>query len=526
MRVLVCDNLDAVGVDVFRAAEGVEVDVNNDLTPAALIDVIGDYEGLVVRSKTKVTAEVIEAGTRLKVIGRAGTGVDNIDVPAATRRGIVVMNAAAGNTVTTAEHAIALVMALARKIPAASATTKAGKWEKTKFTGVELNNKTLGIVGVGKIGSVVANRAKGLGMHVLAYDPYLSHEAAAKMGVELVALAEIFARADFVTVHTPLTAETRGIIGKDAFAAMKQGVRVVNCARGGLVDEAALYDAIVSGKVAGAALDVFEQEPVAADNPLLKLEQVVATPHLGASTEEAQAGVATLIADQMVEYLQRGTIRGAVNFASLNAEQLAELRPYLLLGEKLGLFTGQAFGRNLTDVEFDYSGDVAAYDVTPISQAILTGILSPVVERMNPVNASVVAEERGIRVRQSTDRQPRDYANQIVVRATSDEGSHEIVGALFGKTDGRIVRVDGFDLEAVADGHMVLVSNLDVPGVIGKIATLLGNAGINISRFYLGRKSAGGEAMALIQIDDPIDDDRLAALASLPNIVSARRIDL
>jgi D-3-phosphoglycerate dehydrogenase len=526
MRVLVCDNLDAAGVDIFRATSGIEVVVNDDLGPPELLEVIPEFDALVVRSKTKVTAEVIERGRRLRVIGRAGTGVDNIDVGAATRRGIVVMNAAAGNTVTTAEHAIALLMALARKIPQASATTKQGRWEKKLYTGVEVLNKTLGVIGVGKIGSVVASRALGLGMHVLAFDPYLTREAAAKIGCEPATLDDVLARADFITLHTPLTDETRAILGRDAFAKTKPGVRVINCARGGLIDEEALAEAIRAGRVAGAALDVFEQEPPSPDNPLLALDEVIATPHLGASTEEAQLGVATIIAAQMVEYLDRGTIRGAVNFPSLNAEQLAVLGPYLALGEKLGKFSGQAFGHDLTEVEIDFSGEIAAYDVRPVAQAILTGLLSPVIERINFINASVVAEERGLRVRQATSIHVRDYASLITVRTRSAEGEHAVAGALFGKQDQRIVRVDDYPIEAIPEGHLVLLSNQDVPGVIGRVATLLGNASINIGRFYLGRRKPGEEAMALVQVDEPIDDALLAELAALPSILGARRIAL
>lgn len=526
MRVLVTDNLDAAGVDIFRADSGIEVDVRDDLTPEQLLAVIGDYDGLVVRSKSKVTSDVLAAATRLKVVGRAGTGVDNIDVKAATRRGIVVMNAASGNTVTTAEHAIALMMALARKLPIASATTKAGRWEKKKFMGVEICNKTLGIIGVGKIGGVVANRALGLGMHVLAFDPYLGTEAAAKLGVDLVPLDEIFSRADFITVHTPMTEETRGIVGKEAFSKMKRGVRIVNCARGGLVDEAALYDAIKEGIVAGAALDVFVSEPVAADHPLLTLDEVIATPHLGASTEEAQQSVAVLIAEQMVEYLDRGTIRGAVNFPALNADQLAALKPYLTLGERLGSFAGQAFGHDVSSVEIGYSGEVADFDVRPVTQALLTGLLSPVTERINFINASVVAEERGIRVTQSTSRQSREYASQITVRTESAGGVHEVIGAAFAHTDIRLVRVDGVELEAASTGHMVLLSNRDVPGVIGRIASRLGDAQINIAQFYLGRRGAGGEALALIQVDDPVTDETISGLSALPDVLYARRITL
>lgn len=526
MRVLVTDNLDPVGAEVLTRESSIEVDVKNDITPEALLEVIDQYDGLIVRSRSKVTAAVIEAGVNLKVIGRAGTGVDNIDVAAATRRGIVVMNAAAGNTVTTAEHAIALMMAMARNIPIACATTKAGKWEKKKFTGVEVCNKTLGIVGMGRIGSVVASRAIGLGMHVVSYDPYLTAEQAVKAGVERASLDELFARADFVTVHTPMTTETRGIIGRDAFAKMKKGVRVVNCARGGLVDEAALYDAIVEGKVAGAALDVFEKEPIAADHPLLGLDAVILTPHLGASTGEAQEGVAILIAEQMAEYLVRGTIRGAVNFPAIGPEQLEHLRPYLFLGEKLGSFLGQAFGHDLNEIEIEFGGDVAEYDVRPIADAVLTGLLTPVIERINFVNASVIAGERGIRVRQTTDRQARDYASTITIRTRAGNLEHEVVGAVFGSHDLRIVRADGFTIDALPEGHLVLTRSRDVPGVIGRIATLLGDAGINIGHFYLGRKAAGHEAMALIQVDGPVEDAQIDAISGLPDLLSARRIRL
>ncbi|MBK6313416.1 MAG: phosphoglycerate dehydrogenase [Blastocatellia bacterium] len=526
MRVLVTDNLDPIGAEVLRKEESIEVDVINDISADALLETIGAYDGLIVRSRSKVTAAVIEAGTNLKVIGRAGTGVDNIDVAAATRRGIVVMNAAAGNTVTTAEHAIALMMAMARNIPIASSTTKSGLWEKKKFTGVEVCHKTLGIVGMGKIGSVVASRAIGLGMQVVCYDPYLTAEQAAKAGVERATLDDLFARSDFITVHTPLTSETKGIIGRDAFSKMKKGVRIVNCARGGLVDEAALYDAIIEGKVAGAALDVYEKEPVAADHPLLSLDAVIATPHLGASTGEAQAGVAVLIAEEMAEYLVRGTIRGAVNFPAIGPEQLEQIRPYLSLGEKLGSFLGQAFGYDLNEIEIEFGGDVAEYDVRPIADAVLTGMLTPVIERINFVNASVIAAERGIRVRQTTDRHARDYASTVTVRTKAENVEHEAVGAVFGSRDVRLVRVDGFTIEAIPDGHLVLTRSRDVPGVIGRIATSLGDSGINIGRFYLGRQQEGHEALALIQVDGPVDDAQIAQIAALPNILSARRIEL
>lgn len=526
IKILVCGNLSEQGLQILESAEGIEVDRKPELNQEQLLEIIAQYDGVVVRSETKITAPVIAAGDRLKVIGRAGTGVDNIDVPAATQRGIVVMNTPGGNTVTTAEHTMALMVSLARNVPQASASTKAGKWEKKRFQGVELFNKVLGVVGLGKIGGVVASRAQGFGMRVIAFDPFLTREAAAKMNIELVSLDELYSRADFITIHTPMTPETKGIIGKQAFEKMKKGVRVINCARGGLVDEQALYEAIKSGKVAGAALDVFVQEPVPADHPLLELEQVICTPHLGASTAEAQINVAIAIAEQLVEFFHNGTIRGAVNAPAVGADMLAQIRPYIELGEKLGLFLSQTLGKDIQRVKIEYSGNVVDYDVKPISQAILAGLFSQMSDRVNFVNAGVIAQERGIDVSESLSRRAVDFASMIDVSVEGSEGINTVAGAVFSKRDVRIVRINDFHLEAIPKGHMLLCSNRDVPGVLGRLATMLGDNGINIGRLYLGRKEVGGLALVLCEIDTPATEEILSKLTSLPDIISAKKIYL
>lgn len=526
MRVLACDGLESTGVEILRQAAGVRVDERPAVGVEELRQIIGDYDALIVRSKTKVTAELIDRAQNLRVIGRAGTGVDNIDVAAATRRGIVVMNAAAGNTVTTAEHTFAMLMSLARQIPQAVASTRAGRWEKNRFLGVELLGKTLGIIGLGRIGSTVAERARVFGMNVIAFDPYFTSEAARELDIEMVTLAELFPRADFITLHTPLTEETRGVIDAAAIEQMKRGVRIINCARGGLVDERALAEAIKSGKVAGAALDVFEHEPTPSDNPLLALDEVITTPHLGASTQEAQLGVATMIAEQVLDYLKHGAVRGAVNMLAVSAELLATIGPYIALGEKIGLFQGQVFGHDLQEVAIDYLGEVAEKDVKPITQAVLAGLLSPIIERVNMVNAALIAEQRGIRVTESLSRRARDFASMVRVRATTAESVSEVAGAVFGRRDGRIVRINGFSLEAIPKGHMLFLFNHDRPGVLGRIATFIGDHHVNIGRLYLGRKKVGESALALIQIDQPLDEQGLRELASLPDVISVKQVKL
>lgn len=526
MRILVLDGLERTGVDKLKAASGVTVDERPSIEAAELAQIISQYEALIVRSKTRVTGELIDKAENLRVIGRAGTGVDNIEVTAATRRGIVVMNAAAGNTVTTAEHTMAMLLSLARQIPQATSSTKKGLWEKNKFLGVELMGKTLGIIGLGRIGAAVAQRSRAFGMSVLAYDPYFTEEAAQEMGIEMIALDELIARADFITLHTPLTDETRYLIGAAAIDRMKPGVRLINCARGGLIDEHALVDGILSGKVAGAALDVFEQEPTSPDNPLLGLDQVITTPHLGASTTEAQLGVATMIAEQIVDYLKHGTVRGAVNMPAVSAELLAAIGPYITLGEKIGLFQGQVFGHDLREISIEYSGEVSEHDVKPITSAILAGLLAPVIERVNMVNSAIVAEQRGIRVSESLSRRARDFASMIRVRATTSERESEVAGALFGRRDARIVRINGFNLEAIPKGHMLFLFNRDQPGILGSIATFIGAHNVNIGRLYLGRKKIGESALALIQIDQPMSDVTLQELAALSGVISVKQIKL
>jgi D-3-phosphoglycerate dehydrogenase len=526
MRILVCDGLEKNGVDKLRSASGVTVDEYPSIGSDDLAGIIDGYDALIVRSKTRVTADLIERAATLRVIGRAGTGVDNIDVAAATRRGVVVMNAAAGNTVTTAEHTMAMLLSLARQIPQAVTSTKAGHWEKTRFLGVELMGKTLGIVGLGRIGAAVAERARAFRMNILAYDPYFTREAAHELGIEMIALDDLIARADFITIHTPLTDETRGIINSTAIDRMKPGVRLINCARGGLIDESALIDAIRSGKVAGAALDVFEQEPTPPENPLLALDEVITTPHLGASTAEAQLGVATMIAEQVLDYLRHGTVRGAVNMPAVSAELLAAIGPYILLGEKIGLFQGQVFGHDFREIAIEYSGEVTEHDVKPITQAVLAGLLSPVIERVNMVNAAMVAEQRGIKVSESLSRRARDFASMIRVRAVTAERESEVAGALFGRRDGRLVRINGFSLEAIPKGHMLFLFNRDHPGVLGSIATFIGEHNVNIGRLYLGRKKIGESALALIQIDQPMSEETLGALASLPGVISVKQVRL
>jgi D-3-phosphoglycerate dehydrogenase / 2-oxoglutarate reductase len=526
MKILISDNLSKRGIDLLRSYEQFQVDVNTGLKPEELKKIIGDYQALIVRSETKVTAEILNAADNLKVIGRAGTGVDNVDVPVATGKGMVVMNAAAGNSVTTAEHTISLLMSLARKIPQAHAKLKGGKWDKKSFMGVELAGKTLGIIGLGNIGKIVASRALGLAMKVIAYDPFISKEIASKSGIELGTLDEVFQRADFITVHTPMTDDTRGIIGSSAFAKMKDGVRIINCARGGLVDEQALYDAIKSGKVAGAALDVFVQEPAPADHPLLSLDEVIVTPHLGASTNEAQDAVAVTIAEQVANYLLNGSIAGAVNVPAVSAEALESIGPYITLGEKLGSFQAQFFEQPVNEVRITYSGEAAQLDVRPMTQAVLTGLLKFVSARVNQVNASMIAEERGLRVTESKELGAQDFTSLIEVVVRNDANESRVAGTLFGRRVIRIVSIDSYRLEAVPEGQMLVLQNDDQPGVVGHVGTFLGDHKINIAQLYLSRNQAGGTAMAVYQVDSRLEPATLVELAKVPNVNSVKQISL
>jgi D-3-phosphoglycerate dehydrogenase / 2-oxoglutarate reductase len=526
-RVLATDPLDQQGIDVFRSHPEITLDLKPGLSPAELAAQIGDYDALVIRSGTTVTAEVLRNAGKLRAIGRAGIGVDNIDVPAATQKGIVVMNTPGGNNVTTAEHAITMMLALARWIPQADASIHGGKWERTKFTGTEVCNKTLGVVGLGNIGTIVAERAQGLRMRVVAYDPFITPEAAAKLKVELLTLDELYARADFVTLHVPLTPDTRGLVGAAAIAKMKKGVRIVNCARGGIVDEHALAAAIVSGQVGGAALDVFAEEPPPKDHPLLKLPQVIATPHLGAATSEAQVNVAIAIAEQIANFLLRGEVHAAVNAPSVSGEMLAVLGPHLLLGEKLGSFLAQLSPEAPSELRIEYAGQVAELDWRPVTHAVLHGLLRRFLPgSVNYVNAPAIARERGIHVLESRASRSSDFVNSITVTVKRASGEREVEGALFGTNKLRLVRIDDFYMEAVPEGFVLMLNNRDVPGVVGRVGTLLGQHGINIAGLELGREKIGGRAISFFHVDDAVPEPVLEALRASPDILSAQLIEL
>lgn len=525
-KVLVTDKLQPIGIEALQQ-EGLAVDVVPTLPEAELCQKIADAHGLIVRSATRVTARVLQAAHLLEVVGRAGAGVDTIDVEAATERGVIVMNTPEANTVAVAEHTVGLLLALARRLPQAHAALKAGRWEKDRFTGIELYNKVLGVVGLGRIGSEVARRALGLRMQVIAYDPYLTQEAAQRVGAEVVELDQLLARADFISVHTPLTPETRNFLGPAEFARMKAGVRIVNCARGGVVDEAALVEAIRQGRVAGAALDVFEAEPLPADHPLLGLEQVIVTPHLAASTEEAQWGVALAIAQQVADVLVRGVVRNAVNMPSVGAETLKEIRPYLLLAEKMGSFLAQIAEGGMKRVSLEYAGEVAGTATSVLTVALLKGLLNVILEeQVSDVNASHLARARGIKVLETTTAESEDYASLLSARLETSKGAWRVAGTLFDKREPRIVKIDGFSLEAVPAGWMLVFSNLDVPGVIGRIGTLCGRHQINIAGMQLGRERRGGQAVSILNLDDPMPEPVLAEVRAMPDIVFAKLVKL
>ena len=527
-KIFISDDVSDNGLEPLRAS-AFALEKRTGLNPDELAQALGDYDGLIVRSETKVTSDLLDAAKNLRVIGRAGVGVDNIDVPAATARGIVVMNAPDGNTITTAEHTIALLVALARRVPQANISLKSGKWDRKKFVGTELQGKTLGVIGFGRIGRVVAKRANALGMKVVAFDPFVVPDSARDAEIELQPIDDVLARADFLTVHTPLTAETRGIIGADAFAKMKNGVRIINCARGGLIDEGALYQAIKSGKVAGAALDVFESEPPPTDHQLLQLDEVIVTPHLGASTTEAQEGVALTVAEQMRDFLLTGALRGAVNLPPIDQKVLATLEPYLSLAESLGRFHAQLTNGAIREVRLEFAGELVDIDAAPVTRAFLAGLLRDVSARVNAVNAFLIAEERGIAVTTSYTR-GSNAASAIRTSVVSSAGEQTASGSVFttaeGYREGRITRINGFRIEAVPRGFMLVMHNRDVPGVIGRVGSILGDAGINISAFHLGRRERGGEAMAVIEIDAPLDERTISDLRGCDGIITAQQIEL
>ncbi len=529
VKVLVSDKLDKQGVEILKSNPNIDVDVKVGMTKDELKQVIGNYDGIVIRSATKLTKDVLEHAKNLKAIGRAGIGVDNVDIPAASEKGIIVMNTPHGNTITTAEHTISMMMSISRSIPQATASMKSGKWEKSKFMGSELFNKVLGIVGLGNIGTIVADRCLGLKMKVIAYDPYISEENALKKGIKLVSLNEIFTQSDYITIHTPLTKDTKNLINKDTFKIMKNGVRIICCARGGIVNEDDLAEALQSGKVAGAAFDVFEKEPPDFNHPLIKSENFICTPHLGASTEEAQLNVSIAVAEQMADYLVNGTVTNALNVPSVSAEELKILAPYIKLGEKMGSFVTQMCTEScgFTDIFIEYYGDVVKYQVAPITLSLLKGLLTPIMgDNVNFVNAPIVVKERGIKINESKNSESKNFSSSIILKAKTLTGLLSIEGALFGKEDIRIVSINNFRVETEPKGHIILLYNHDKPGVIGNIGGFLGSKNINIGNMQFGRESIGGMAISIVQVDQEIAPSIIEDMKKLPNIVSATLIEL
>jgi D-3-phosphoglycerate dehydrogenase len=523
-RVLVSDKLSKTAVQVFKD-RGVDVDYQPDLgkDKDKLLAIIGDYDGLAIRSATKVTEKLLGAAPKLRVIGRAGIGVDNVDVPAATQRGIIVMNTPFGNSITTAEHAIAMMFAVARQLPAADASTQAGKWEKNRFMGIELTAKTLGIIGCGNIGSIVAERAIGLKMRVIAFDPFLSAERAVDLGVEKVELDELLRRADFITLHTPLTDKTKNIIDAAAIAKMKDGVRIINCARGGLVAENDLAAALRSGKVGGAGVDVFVEEP-AETNPLFGLPNVVCTPHLGASTSEAQENVAIQVAEQMADYLVHGAVANALNMPSITAEEAPRLLPFVKLAENLGLFAGQLTETTIKGITVEYAGDVADMNTKALTSALLAGLLRPILTEVNMVNAPLVARERGMAVDEVRQSQRGAYETYVRLTVKTERQERSVAGTVFSDGKPRIIQIKDINLDASFGPHMLYITNKDEPGFIGRLGTLFGNQKVNIATFNLGRSAPGEDAIALVEVDGEIADDVLTEVAKLKGVVQAKRL--
>jgi len=518
-KVLISDKMDPKAAEIFRA-RGVEVDEITGKTPEELKAIIGQYDGLAIRSSTKVTKEILEAATNLKVVGRAGIGVDNVDIPAASAKGVVVMNTPFGNSITTAEHAIALMFALARDLPEADKSTQAGKWEKNRFMGIEVTGKTLGLIGAGNIGSIVADRALGLKMKVIAYDPFLTPERAIEMGVEKMTLDDLLLRADFITLHTPLTDQTRNILSAENLAKTKKGVRIINCARGGLIDETALKVGLESGHIGGAALDVFVTEP-AKESPLFGTPNFISTPHLGASTNEAQVNVAIQVAEQMADYLVSGGVINALNMPSLSAEEAPRLKPYMALAEKLGSLVGQLSHGSLDNISIEVEGAAAELNQKPITGAVLAGLMRVHSDTVNMVNAPFLAKERGLDVREVRHEREADYHTLVRVTVGTEAGDRSVAGTLFGNQAPRLVELFGIKVEADLAGPMLYIVNEDAPGFIGRLGTTLGEAGVNIGTFHLGRRSAGGEAVLLLSLDEDVSPELIAKVRTLPGVKTA-----
>jgi D-3-phosphoglycerate dehydrogenase len=525
-KVLVSDNLGEAGIKMFEEDPAIAVNVQTGLDPAELKTIIGDYDALVIRSATQVTEEILTAAAKLKVVGRAGIGLDNVDIPAATKRGVVVMNTPTGNVITTAEHTIAMMMALTRNIPWGTSTLKAGLWEKKKLQGREVFNKALGIIGFGKIGSIVADRARGLKMQVIIHDPFVAPEQIEKAGLEPVSIEELYRRSDYISLHVPKMKETLGLLNKAAFDQMKDGVMIINCARGGIVDEVDLNEALVSGKVGGAALDVFEYEPPGVC-PLFEIDRVICTPHLGASTLEAQTNVAVQVAEQIIAYLKEGTVINAVNVPAVSGEVLDKIGPLLTLADRMGFLLAQLAGGPVKEVVIEFSGDFQDHDLSPVKTAVLKGLLTPMVkDDVNFVNAEVLAKERGIKVTEVTISETEEYINLITVQTISEEGTNKVAGTIFGKKNPRVVNINNFRLELHPEGRFVLIHNHDKPGAIGSIGSLLGDNKINISRMRVGQEEGGDKTIIFLRTDDPIPNDVMDKLRELPLNISVRAFEL
>ncbi len=524
-RVLISDKLSETAVAIFKD-RGLDVTFEPDLgkDKDKLESMIGDFDGLAIRSATKVTQKIIDAASKLKVVGRAGIGVDNVDIKAATAKGIIVMNTPFGNSITTAEHAISLMLALARQIPQANASTQAGKWEKSKFMGTEITGKIFGIIGCGNIGSRAAERAIGLRMKVIAFDPFLSPERAMELGVEKVELADLFARTDFLSLHTPLTDKTKNIVSADAIKSMKPGARLINCARGGLVDEAALKLALESGHLAGAALDVYEEEP-ARENPLFGLPNIICTPHLGAATSEAQENVAVQVAEQMSAYLLDGAISNAINFPSISAEEAPRLKPYVKLAEQLGSFAGQLTESSLQSIKIEYIGEVAEMNTKALTSAVVAGLLRPLMSDVNMVSAPVMAKERGIVIEEATRGEEGAYQTYVRLTIKSERQERSVAGTVFSDGRPRLIQVKGINMEAELTPHMLYVTNEDQPGFIGKFGGLMGEAGVNIATLNLGRDHPGGNAICLVAVDEKVSDEVIASVRNLAQVQGVHALE-
>jgi len=525
VKILISDNLGEVGVNRFQEESGFDADIKTGLSPSELVRIIPVYDALVIRSATQVTEELLETAKNLKVIGRAGIGLDNVDIPAATRRGIVVMNTPGGNVITTAEHAIAMMLALSRNIPKGTSTMKSGRWEKKTLQGREVFNKVLGVIGFGKIGSIVADLARGLKMQVLVHDPFVTSERIEKAGFQSVSMEQLYQLSDYITIHIPKLNNTVGFVDQDAFRLMKHGVMIINCARGGIVDENALLHAIQSGKVAGAALDVFDNEPPI-DSPLLKLDQIVCTPHIGASTEEAQANVAIAVANQIIDYLKNGTVVNAVNVPSVTGEILKRLGPFLSLADQMGSLQVQLIKGPIKEVIIEYRGDFLGLDLSAITTSVLKGLLDSIAkDDINFVNAPVIAKEMGITVTEKEIPDAQEYLNLITVEIVTTQMTSTVSGTIFGKNQARVVRINSFRLEMIPKGHLALIHNVDVPGSIGEIGTMLGNCKINIGRMQVGQEEEGDRNIIFLATDTPIPESVLEALRDLRTVKSVTPLE-